>query len=285
EQELEETKASRARDLADVGRHAARVAELDQALKRAQADNRDMDARLREAQKIVAERTALLNSTERALQEMTERAERDVERLRLLESDRDALGRERQAQQSRVIALESKISALHEQNSHLQSAMEKLLADFARVSGQASRAPMLEADLLRVSSELETSEAKLKSLSAELDAARAQLRDAQERARNTIDHLENALRHAREESRDHADKLETARADVAVLQGAVEALRSERANLRAAAQVAERKLAASASPAVSAAEIAALRAAIVDFGDRIVAASEDEALGKIQRAL
>ncbi len=281
EQEIEAVKASRSLDLADVGRHAARVAEMDQGLKRADADNRDMGAQLREAHKVVAERTELLSSTEQALHEMTERAERVVERLRLLESDKEALGRETEIHQTRVIAHESKIGALHEQNTQLQHNVERLLADFARVSGQASRAPMLEADLLRVSAELETTDNQRRGLHKDLETTRTQLREAQERARNDIAHLENALRVARAESRDNADRLETARADTAMLQGAIEALRAERANLRAANG--NIKPLAVVSAAGSAGDVAALREAIVEFGDRIVA-TERPPLGEDRTA-
>ena len=81
--------------------------------------------------------------------------------------------------------------------------------------------------------------------------------------------MEGALRVARAEANDAAGKLESARADNAMLQGAVEALRAERANLRRAANGSK---ALSVVPvAASDAEIAALREAIIDFGDRVVA--------------
>ncbi|MGZ9116304.1 MAG: hypothetical protein ACXW3V_05100, partial [Methylocystis sp.] len=104
---------------------------------------------------------------------------------------------------------------------------------------------------------------------AELDAARAQLKAAEERQKSDGDQLEGALRVARAEANDAAGKLESARADNAMLQGAVEALRAERANLRRAANGSK---ALSIVPvAASDAEIAALREAIIDFGDRVVA--------------
>ena len=94
EQELEAVKTSKAHDLAAVGRHAARVAEAEAQFLKAQAETRDMELALREAQKTIAERTDLLQSTELALNEMTERAERGVERLRLAETHKEELGRE-----------------------------------------------------------------------------------------------------------------------------------------------------------------------------------------------
>lgn len=266
EKEIEAVKALRAQDLAAVGRHAARVAELDAQLKRAEADRLELEARLREQVKIVNERTELMSATEMALHEMTERAERNVETLRLLESDRDALGRATQEQQSRAATHEANLARLHEQNAQLQQALERLLADFSRVSGQAARAPLLEGDLTRVAAEFEISEMQRRALEADRDATRRTLRETQLRMKNEVEHLENALRVAREEARDHADKLETARADNAMLAGAVEALR---ANLRRAG--AARAGLSVVPPPASDAEIAALREAIIAFGDRIVA--------------
>lgn len=69
---------------------------------------------------------------------------------------------------------------------------------------------------------------------------------------------------------DAAGKLKSARADNAMLQGAVEALRADRANLRRAANGGAKGL--SVVPvAASDAEIASLRDAILEFGDRVVA--------------
>lgn len=267
EQEMEAIKAARALDLAAVGRHAARVAEIEGRLKQAEAVNRDMELQLREAQKVVVERTDLLSSTESALHEMTERAERWVERLRLLESDKEALGRETEAQHSRVVAHEAKIGALHDQNTQLQHALDALRADFARVSREAARVPALQDDLERTTTELAGTREERQNFLAERDETRAQLKAEQELRRNEVDHLENALRVARAEARDHADRLEIARADNAMLQGAIEALRTERAQLRST--TVGRAAAAGALQGPAGDDIAALRAAVIDFGERV----------------
>jgi chromosome segregation ATPase len=268
EQEMEAVKASRATDLAAIGRHAARVTEAETRLKKAEAENRDMELQLREAQKIVTERTDLLRSTELALHEMTERADRGVERLRLLESDKEELGREKDAQLSRVVAHEAKIGALHELNTTLQRELDALKEEFARVSSEAARVPALADDLQTTKETLGETRAQKQTVADERDAARAELSAEQERRRNEVDHLENALRVARSEARDHADKLEVARADNAMLQGAVEALRAERAQQRRTGAL------GIAGDEPSHADIAALRKTLIEFGDQVARLAE-----------
>lgn len=256
EQEMEAVKASKAEDLAAVGRHAARVLEAETARKKAEADNRDMELRLRESQKILAERTDLLRSTELALHEMTERADRWVERLRLLESDKEELGREKEAQYSRVVAHEAKIGALHEQNTQLQREFDALKEEFARVSEEAGHVPGLVKDLTATKEELEKTRAERQTLLQERDKARAEGAAEKERRENEVERLENALRAARAEAREGADRLEIVRADNAMLQGANEALRAERAQQRLAGQPSQ-------------ADLAALREALTSFGNRV----------------
>jgi hypothetical protein len=262
EQEMEAVKASKAADLAAVGRHAARVAEAEAQRKKAEAETRDMELRLREGLKILAERTDLLRSTELALHEMTERADRWVERLRLLELDKEELGREKEAQYSRVVAHEAKIGALHEQSTRLQRELDALRAEFARVSTEAARVPGLTEELTKTNAELEATRSVRESVSKERDETRALLANEQETRRNEVDHLENALRVARTEVRDGADKLEIARADNAMLLGANEALRAEHARLRLAGS----------QPSQS--DVAALREALINFGNRVVQLAE-----------
>ncbi|MCC3246807.1 hypothetical protein LG047_16035 [Methylocystis sp. WRRC1] len=284
EQEMEAVKASKAFDLAAVGRHAARVAELDARLKQSEAAQRDMDLQLREAQKIVEERTDLLRSTELALHEMTERADRGVERLRLLESDKEELGREKDAQYSRVVAHEAKIGAMHEQNKQLQRALEALREDFARVSKEAARVPKLQDELISTIDALEATNRERETYLTERDDLRAKLKAALDRHHNEVEHFENALRVARSEARDYADKLEIARADNAMLHGAVEALRADRAHARRGNGA---DAAPAAAPSPAEAEIVALREAVVGFGERVAQMNEaeKEAPAPAQRAL
>ncbi|WP_442754565.1 hypothetical protein ACNHKD_16460 [Methylocystis sp. JAN1] len=268
EQEMEAVKSSKAYDLAAIGRHAARVAEAEARLKRAEADNRDMELALREAQKTLAERTDLLRSTELALHEMTERADRDVERLRLLESDKEELGREKEAQYSRVVAHEAKIGALHEQNTQLQRELEELKEKYARASAEAAKAPGLIKDYNDTFEKLQRALEREREIVKEREETRNALAAEQDRRRNDVEHLENALRNARNEARDNADKLEVARADNAMLQGAVEVLRAERASRR-------REGAASlAAETPSPADVAALRETLIDFGERVTRLEE-----------
>ncbi|QGM99675.1 hypothetical protein F7D14_12165 [Methylocystis parvus] len=265
EQEMEAVKAFRATDLAAIGRHAARVAGAEARLKKAEADNRDMELALREAQKVLAERTDLLSSTELALHEMTERADRGVERLRLLESDKEELGREKEAQYSRVVAHEAKIGALHEQTTQLQRELDELKEKLARVSTEAAKAPGLIKDYNETFEKLQRAQEEARMVTKERDETKSALAAEQDRRKNDVDHLENALRIARAESRDNADKLEVARADNAMLNGAVEALRAERENQRRAG---------ASLAAETPAEAAALREAIIDFGERVARLAE-----------
>lgn len=273
EQEMDAVKAARALDLADIGRHAARVADAEAALKKTEAAMRDMEMQLREAQRVVVERTDLLSSTELALQEMTERAQRGVERARLLETDKEELGRQTEAQQSRVATHEAKIADLHARNTRLQHDLQTTRAELDRAAQEAARVPGLTAEAARLAAELESATAKAAALARELAESRA-ARDASDgRHKNDVDHFENALRAARAEARDHADKLEATRGDLAMLQGAVEALRAERAEMRRAAS-------ALSIGGDDAHDTAALRAAIVDFGDRVADLAAKEAAAR-----
>lgn len=263
EQEIEAVKASKAYDLAAIGRHAARIAEAETQRKKAEADSRDMELALREAQKMLAERTDLLRSTELALNEMTERAGSDIERLRLLECDKEELGREKEAQYGRVVAHETKIGALHEQNTKLQRDLDTLKEAFERVSAEAGHVPSLNRNLDQTNKELETTLLEKQAVMKERDETRAELAAERERHRNDVDHLENALHVARTDSHAAADKLESIRADNAMLHGAVEALRAERAHQRRGGGE------GLSSEPPSQADLAALREALNEFGERV----------------
>jgi chromosome segregation ATPase len=272
EQEMEAVKTSKAHDLAAIGRHAARVAETEAELQKAEASNREIELALREAQKTLAERTDLLQSTELALNEMTERAERGVERLRLLETDKEELGREKEEHFGRVVAHETKIGALHEQSTQLSRELDILKQELKRVSAIAATAPGLTKERDALHAALESEQAQRQMAARERDTLRAELAAEQERRRNETEHHETALKLARDEARGAAYKLEAARADNAMLHGAVATLRAERAHQRRAG--AEEF---SAEPP-SQADVAELRDALSDFGARVakLAGSETE---------
>ncbi|WP_246657233.1 hypothetical protein [Methylocystis sp. B8] len=263
EQAMEETQGVRANDLATIGRHVGRIVDLETQLMNAEAENRDMNMRVREAEKAFSERTELLRSTEAALQEMTDRAESRISQLRLIQSETAQLDEKARAQlDGLVAAYESRVSALHKHNADMHRALEALREDYARAEQSGARAAELEHQLAHVSGELAATRALDETLSVELNQARAQLQAVQEREVSDADQLEDALRAVS----DSANKLESARADNAMLQGAVEALRAECANLRRGGS------GLSVVPvAASDAEIASLREAIIEFGDRVVA--------------
>jgi chromosome segregation ATPase len=264
EQEMDAVKASKAQDLLDTGRHAARIADLDGRLKKSEADGRDLATQLAETRKTLAERTELLGSTEMALHEVAEGAERTVANLRMLRSYNEELGREKEVVQTRVAAHEAKIGDLHQQNTDLLRELTQLRDDFTKLKIEAERLGGVDAALTRVGAELDsTKEAKL-SLEQTLAAVRARAREDDERFTNEIAHLETALRQARGEARDHADRLETARADNSMLHGAVDALRKDHARLR--------DIASQGGPeaALDARDLAALRREIAGLAARIV---------------
>ncbi len=265
EQEMDAVKASKAQDLTDLGRHAARLADLDRRLKKSEAHGRELTTQLAETRKTLAERTELLGSTEMALHEVTEGAERTVATLRMLRSHHEELGREKEVVQTRVAAHEAKIGDLHQQNTDLRGELTQLREDFAKLKTEAERLGGVDALLTGVVAQLEATTAAKLSLEDALDALRARAKEDGEQRANEIAHLETALRQARAEARDHADRLETARADNSMLQGAVEALRKDHARLRDVAS----QGAAEAAP-LDARDLAALRREIADLAARML---------------
>jgi chromosome segregation ATPase len=268
EQELASVKASKARDLVDVGRHAARIFDLDTRLKTSQAETREAEARLRDALKLVDERTDLLSSTEAALHELTERGETHVARLRTLEADKQEVARQSQEHQSRVVMHETKIADLHRHNGDLERDLAQLREAHAQLAAEKERLVGVDANLANMTMERDALLTERLRLSDTLDKTHARFDALEKRLQDEVTHLENALRLARAEARDHADRAETARSDNSMLQGAVEALRNERA---AARQALISKVGAPAvlASGVDADEVAALRAAIVDIGMRM----------------
>ena len=209
EQSMEAVQASRANDLATIGRHVARIADLETQLKRAEADNRDMNVRVGEAQKVLAERTGLLDATEKALQEMTDRAETRVAQLRLIRSETAQLNEDAGAQlEGLVAAYEARVAALHQHNADLQNVLEALREEHARAGLSGARATELEHQLTHLSGELAATRALGETLSCELDDARTKLKAAEERQNSEADQLEGALRVARAEANDAAGELE-----------------------------------------------------------------------------
>jgi len=76
EQAMEAVKATKAKDLRELGQRAARIFELDGKLKKSEAGARELERQLGETRQTLEERTSLLDSTEGALHEMTQRVER-----------------------------------------------------------------------------------------------------------------------------------------------------------------------------------------------------------------
>ena len=273
EQEISAVRAARTMDMVQIGRHAARIKALDDDLNVARDRIAGLDGDLRDARKLIEERTDLLASTENALHEMAERAERGVANLRNLQSDHAELAREKEAESSRVAQHEARIGNLHQQSTDLQRALERLQKEHLDLAQEADRLAGVDAALGGARADLAATRAERETLTLSLQETSETLAALEKRSADEIAHLEEALRAARAESRDQADRLETARADNAMLQGAVEALRKDHAEMREVRRVRE-----SADPGPGDADVAALRAAIVDIGAKM-ARMEDARAG------
>ncbi|PWB83713.1 MAG: hypothetical protein C3F11_05185 [Methylocystaceae bacterium] len=272
EQQMAAVKATKAADLVEIGRSAARVAELDGRLTAAIARGDDFETKFSESQRRLEERTALLNSTEAALHEMTDRVEAVVANLRNVELDREELARSSELHRTCVTAHETSIAALHAQNAELRQTLGALKENFVRASAEAERLADADSVLSRTTRELDAAVMEKADLQKALEETRASSAALEQRSKSEIEHLEKALRVARAEERDHADRLETVRSDNALLHGEIEALRKEHAHLRetGGAQAHSPPAAlASAHEAQGDRDVLALRQAIVDIGARM----------------
>ena len=265
-QRMEKVRAEKTQDLLDIGQKSARIADLDEKLGRAEANARDFERRLNETQTTLDQRGALLDSTEGALHEMTARVERLLGDLRAANANYQEFDRESKAERTRLAsAHEAKIGAMHQDNTALRQGLEQLQTEHAKLLDEHRRLGDAHGELERLRPQFSTAVAAKNTLQQEFDALRVATREEIERKTNQIAHLENALRHARDEARDHADKLETARADNSMLQGAVDALRQEREKER------ERQRAEpGAESPLDAKAIAAIRQELVDLGARVL---------------
>jgi len=241
EQRMEAVDADRTRALLEAGRHAARIADLDEQLKASIASGRELERQFGHARDVLEERTGLLSSTERALREATEGAKRDSARQLELRAEHEA-----------------KIGDLHHLNTQLRQDYAQLGEEFARISTEMQRLAGVDEALARSSSELSALRAAKFALDKEHGALRQGTDAERERFIGEVTHLENALRQTRAEARSSADKLEALRADHALLQGAAAALRRDQAERRSPV--------GNGATAPDAAELAALRREIAELG-------------------
>ncbi|WP_400769414.1 hypothetical protein [Methylosinus sporium] len=269
EQQMAAVRSTKAQDMVEIGRNAARVAQLDGALTQALARGDEFERKFNETSGFLEERTALLQSTETALHDMTDRVETLIYNLRNVEMDKEQLARLSQESRAEVATYESSIASLHVQNAELRQRLEALQTEFAAASAVAERLSAVDGVLARTTRELDAAVLETADLKKDLDETRARLAALEHSSSAEIAHLEAALRVARAEERDHADRLETARSDNALLQGAMDALRKEHASLRETIAA----TAPAAAPAEAAAtgdrEVLVLRQAIVDLGVRM----------------
>ncbi len=288
EQQMAEVRSTKAQDMIEIGRNAARIAELDGELTVALARGDEFERKFKETSGFLEERTALLQSTETALHDMTDRVETLISNLRNVEMDKEQLARLSDESRVQVSTHESSIASLHVQNAELRQRLDALQTEFASVSAVAQRLSAVDDVLARTTRELDAAVLEKADLKKQLDETRVRLAALERSSAAEIEHLEAALRVARAEERDHADRLEAARSDNALLQGAMDALRKEHVHMRASlAAGASGGVVAADGAAVEAAtgdrEVLALRQAIVDLGVRMAemaaatAAEPDEA--------
>ncbi len=280
EQQMEAVKASKAQDLIKIGRHAARIADLDAQLTKSQADGRELERRRCETDATLAERTQLLNSSEMALQELTDRTERLTAALRGLRSDHAELGRAKEKATTSVVAYAQTLGALHAQNTDLGREVAQLRGDLAKLKLAALRRAEIETELSRLTAEFGALSAAKRKTDEALEELRARALADSERRTNEISCLETALRLARAEAREQADRLEISRADNSMLQGAVNALRKDHARSRVLPGNG-----ADFHDAHDGGEAAEPREEVVSLASRMVEAAPQRGQAPIKRAL
>ncbi len=265
-QELEEAKATKAKHLLEIGRKTVQLHEHDEQLHTSEAQARELERQLAEARAQLDERGELLAVTEAALHAATARYERLLSGLRTASVDPAQYAAVAPGEAgSPEAALNLKLSELHEENDKLRRAVEALHKETLSLSPKAQGFDAAAADLARMRPEFEKLNTKTQALEDELNTLRTTSRDNSNQKAGRIAQIETALRQSRDEARDYAEKLETARADNSMLQGAVNALRKDRERMRG-----------SALPAVSldAGDVAALRQEIVNLGARMLDSKE-----------
>jgi len=267
EQQMAAVRSSKTQDMVEIGRNAARVAQLDGELTQALARGDEFERKFNETSGFLEERTALLQSTETALHDMTDRVETLIYNLRNIEMDKEQLARLGSESRAQVETHESSIASLHVQNAELRQRLDALQGDFAAASAVAARLSAVDGVLARTTRELDAAVLEKADLKKDRDEARARLAALERSSAAEIEHLEAALRVARAEERDHADRLEAARSDNAILQGAIEALRKDHAHLRETMAVPPAAAPVEAAPVER--EVLVLRQAIVDLGARM----------------
>jgi len=162
------------------------IAELDGQLKKSQAEGRELEHQLQDARKTIVERTDLLSSTEMALMKYGTRGAR-VASLRALRTDNEELGREKEVVLTRVAAHEAKIGIFT--GKHRSAARTGAIEErFHELTAEAKRLGDVDAELARVSGELQTVSIAKSSLEQNLAASRAKATEDREKHESEIAH-------------------------------------------------------------------------------------------------
>nr|WP_255609060.1 hypothetical protein [Methylosinus sp. Sm6] len=265
EQKMEGVEAGKAADMLAIGQGVARIAELDRRLAEATARGNSFEKKYEETRGFLEERTALLRSTESALNDMTDRVEQLIGSLRNVETDREELGRLTQLHSTQVATHKSSIAGLHVQNAEMRQRLDALQEELARALAEAQRLGDVDCVLAQTTRELDVAIVEKTDLQRDLSETAARLGLLERSSAAEIERLESALRVARAEERDHADRLEAARSDNALLQGAVDVLRREHAHLREAVTAGQD----AGEEGQGERDVLALRQAIIDLGARM----------------
>jgi chromosome segregation ATPase len=263
EQKMEKVEAGKAADMLAIGEGVARIADLDAELAAATARGELFEKKYEETKGFLEERTALLRSTESALHDMTDRVEQLIGTLRNVETDREQLGRLTEMHRTQVATHESSIAGLHVQNAEMRQRLDALQDELARALAEARRLGEVDAVLAQTTRELDIAIVEKTDLQRSLGETAARLQALERSATIEIETLQSSLRVARAEERDHAERLEAARSDNALLQGAVDALRREHAQMRESAGH------SALAPSDGERDVLALRQAIIDLGARM----------------
>ena len=265
-QELEEAKAAKAQHLLEIGRKTVQLHESDEKLHASEAQTRELERQLAEARSQLDERGELLAVTEAALHATTERHERLLSGLRAASVDPAQYAAVTPGEPgSPEAAVNLKLSELHEENEKLRRAVEALHKENLALSPKAQGYDAAAADLARLRPEFESLKTKAQALEDELNALRTASLDDSNQMAGRMAQLVTSLGQVRDEARDYAQKLETARADNSMLQGAVNALRKDRERMRGSALP---------TASLDAGDVAALRQEIVNLGARMLNSKE-----------
>lgn len=227
EQTVDRIQATKAADMAEIGRRtveASRLADAVAALQNVErAQEREIDLLLREIAEAGAENSALktgLHAAYGLVDGLRREAEADRQRLQELAEDRRTTVA---SLDTRAMGLEMRLTDAQRAVSAKEKAEEGLRGKLEAAVAQAARHEVAGLSLRR---ELDETKAHIRSLEQDLDASRGMIEDLREREKGL--HLQRSLQSERARGTDRAmgEKLDLLRAENAALEDALAAARS-----------------------------------------------------------